>query len=241
MSSPTPPDVATPPPRRGFGAKRVILLVLGTLVALIGLSLLAAGGAGAWALGERDSAGYFKTGTHRLATTEYALASENLDVDSDVPGWFGDHFATVRIQATSEQPVFIGIARTSEIDRYLDNVPHDEITDVDADPFDYKTRRVDGRAVAARPTGQSFWRVQASGPGTQTIKWSLESGDWSAVAMNADASRGVSVDARFGIRVKSLVWLMVIGFVVGALILLGGAAMIYFGARRPRPASPVPV
>ena len=234
MSSPTEPVVARPAPRRRFGAKRVILLVLGILVTLIALSLLAAGGAGAWALGERDSAGYFTSGTHRIATAEYALASENLDVDSDVPGWFGDHFATVRIQASSDQPVFVGIARTSEIDRYLTGVAHDEVTDIDADPFKYETRRIDGSSTPAPPARQSFWRVQASGPGMQTIKWSLESGDWSALAMNADTSRGVSVDARFGIRVRSLVWLMVIGFVVGALLLLGGAAMIYFGARRPR-------
>lgn len=234
MSSPTPPVAAPPPPRRGFGAKRVILLVLGTLVALLGLSLLAAGGAGAWALGERDSSGYFTTGTNRLSTPEYALVSENLDVDSDVPGWFGDHFATVRIQATSDRPVFVGIARTGEIDRYLTGVAHDEITDIDADPFDYTARRVGGSAAPASPTKQSFWRVQASGSGTQTIKWSLEGGDWSALAMNADGSRAVSVDARFGIRVKSLIWLMVVGFIVGALVLLGGAAMIYFGARRPR-------
>jgi hypothetical protein len=212
----------------------VLLLVFGTLVALLGLSLLAAGGAGAWALGERDSSGYFTTGSNRLSTPVYALASENLNVDSDVPGWFGDHFATVRIQASSERPVFIGIARTREVDRYLGSVAHDEITDIDADPFKYTSRRIDGSATPASPTRQSFWRVQASGSGTQTIKWSLESGDWSAVAMNADASRGVSVDARFGIRVRSLVWLMVVGFVVGALILLGGAVMLYFGARRPR-------
>jgi len=214
----------------------VLLLVFGTFVTLVGLSLLAAGGAGAWALGERDSSGYFATGSHRLSTPAYALASENLNVDSDVPGWFGDHFATVRVQATSDRPVFIGIARTSEVDQFLGNVPHDEITDIDADPFKYTVRRIDGSVTPASPTRQSFWRVQASGSGTQTIEWALEGGDWSAVAMNADASRGVSVDARFGIRVSSLVWLMVVGFVVGALILLGGAAMLYFGARRPRTA-----
>ena len=234
MSSSTPPVVATTAPRRSFGAKRVLLLVFGTLTVLVALGLLAAGGAGAWALGERDSSGYFATGAHRLSTPTYALASENLDVDSDVPGWFGDHFATVRIQASSTQPVFIGIAHTSEIDRYLAGVAHDEITDIDADPFKYTARRIGGRATPASPERQSFWRVQASGQGTQTIKWSLENGDWSAVAMNANASRGVAVDAHFGVRVSALGWLMVVLFVVGAFILVGGATLLYFGVRRPR-------
>ena len=234
MSSATPPVVATTAPRRSFGAGRVLLLVLGSLVVLLGLSLLAAGGAGAWALGERDSSGYFATGTQRLSAPGYALASENLEVDSDVPDWFGDHFATVRIQASSDRPVFVGIAHTSDINRYLAGVAHDEITDIDADPFKVTSRHIAGRRMPAMPGQQSFWRVQASGSGTQTIKWSLEQGDWSAVALNADASRGVSVDAHFGVRLSSLVWLMVVGFVLGALVLLAGGAMLYFGARRPR-------
>ena len=51
--------------------------------------------------------------------------------------------------------------------------------------------------------------------------------------MNADASRAVSVDARFGARVARS-RLMVALFIAGGLILLGGAAMLFFDARRPR-------
>jgi hypothetical protein len=223
-------------PSEPFGVQRILLLVFGGIVVLIALAFLAGGGAGLWALGERDSSGYFTTATHELSSSSYAISSESVDVDGDVPGWFGDRFATARIQATSAQPVFIGIAPTSDVERYLAGIQHDQITDFDADPFSATYRRVEGSAQPAPPTEQGFWRVEASGSGTQTITWPLEEGEWSAVVMNADGSRDVTVDARFGARVSSLVWVAIAFLVIGGLILAGGATLIYFGARRRRPA-----
>jgi hypothetical protein len=230
-------DSATASPvltNESFGSGRVLLLVFGGLAALLSLVLLAGGSAGAWALGERDASGYFTSGTHGFSTSSYALSSDSLEVDSDMPGWVGDRFATVRIQASSTRPIFVGIARTTDIERYLAAVQHDEITDVHTGPFTVSSRRVEGSSRPASPAGQSFWRVQASGSGTQTITWPLEKGDWSAVAMNLDGSRGVSVEARFGGRVSALGWLTFGLLVAGALGLLSGAASIYLGARRPR-------
>ena len=106
-------------PSEPFGVQRVLLLVFGSIVVLIALAFLAGGGVGLWSLGERDSSGYFTTATHELSSSSYAIASESLDVDGDVPGWFGDRFATARIEASSAQPVFIGIARASDVERYL--------------------------------------------------------------------------------------------------------------------------
>ena len=212
----------------------MLLLVVGGLAALLSLVLLAGGSAGAWALGQRDASGYFTSGTHPFSTTSYALSSEGLELDSDVPGWVGDRFATVRIQASSTRPIFIGIARTTDVDRYLAGVPHDEITDVHARPFKLSSRRVEGNSQPTPPAGQSFWRVQANGPGTQKITWPLEQGDWSVVAMNLDGSRGVSLEARFGGQVSALGWLTFGLLAAGGLVLLGGAAAIYLGVRTPR-------
>ena len=105
-------------PSEPFGVKRVLLLVFGSIVVLIALAFLAGGGIGLWALGERDSSGYFTTATHELSSGSYAIASESVDVDGDVPGWFGDRFATARIEASSAQPVFLGIAPTSVHNHY---------------------------------------------------------------------------------------------------------------------------
>jgi hypothetical protein len=99
---------------------------------------------------------------------------------------------------------------------------------------------VEGNAQPAPPAEQDFWRVEASGTGTQTITWPLEKGEWSAVAMNADGSRDVTVQARFGARVSALVWVAIAFLVVGGLVLVGGAALVYMGARRRRPATAAP-
>ena len=235
MNTATAPALAEQPSEPS-GVKRVLLLVFGSIVVLIALAFLAGGGAGLWALGERDSSGYFTSATHELSSSSYAIASENLDLDGDVPGWFGDRFATARIQASSAQPVFIGIALTGDVERYLAGAQHDQITDLDVAPFSVTYRRVEGNAQPAPPAEQDFWRVEASGSGTQTITWPLEKGEWSAVAMNADGSRDITVEARFGARISSLVWVAIAFLVVGGLVLIGGAALIYLGARRRRPA-----
>ena len=119
----------TEQPSEPFGVKRVLLLVFGSIVVLIALAFLAGGAVGLWALGERDSSGYFTTATHELSSSSYAISSEGVNVDSDVPGWFGDRFATARIEASSARPVFIGIALTSDVERYLAGTQHDQVTD----------------------------------------------------------------------------------------------------------------
>ena len=69
----------------------------------------------------------------------------------------------------------------------------------------------------------------------------MESGDWTVVVMNADASRGVDLDARLGIKVD---WLLpaLIGLLVAGLVLLaGGATLVIVGGRGlARPTEPVP-
>ncbi len=230
MSSASAPPVPATQPSEPFGARRVLLLVFGSIILLIALALLAGGGTAVWALGERDDSGYITTERHAFASDGYALASESLEI-SDMPNWVGDRFATVRIEASSDRPVFIGIGPTSEVERYLAGVQHSEITDVDADPFRVEYRHLSGNRRPALPASQGFWRVQASGSGTQTITWPLEDGDWSVVAMDADGSRGVTLDASFGAKVSALGWLAFGFLTAGALVLLAGAWLVYRGAR----------
>jgi hypothetical protein len=235
MSTATLPPILAGEPSRSFGAGRVLLLVFGSIALLIALALLAGGGAAVWGLTQRDGSGYFTSASHRLATSSYALASDTLDVGTDAPSWvFGDHFATIRIQASSTQPVFVGIARTSAVERYLAGVQHDQIKDFEVDPFSVSYGHRGGNAAPAAPSDESFWRVKASGSGPQTISWPLEKGKWSLVAMNADGSRGVTLDTRFGARVPYLRWIA-IGFLAGGgLVLLMGSFLIYLGARTRR-------
>jgi len=56
--------------------------------------------------------------------------------------------------------------------------------------------------------------------------------------MNADGSPNVSVATSFGARVPFFKW-VAIGFLAGgALALLAGSLLVYFGARTPRTVAP---
>jgi hypothetical protein len=232
METATAPSVPDRPTTESFGTQRVLLIVFGSIALLLAVALLAVGGVAVWAFGERDDSGYVTSDPHGFATDGHALATENLEV-SDVPGWVTDR-ATLRIEATSTEPVFVGVGPTSEVERYLAGVPHSEITDVASDPFSVDYRHVGGGREPGVPASQDFWRVQASGAGTQTISWPLEKGDWSAVAMNADGSRNVTLDASFGAKVSALGWVAFGFLAAGGLVLLTGAGLVYLGARRPR-------
>jgi hypothetical protein len=210
----------------------VLLIVFGSIAILVAAALLALGGVAVWALGERDDSGYITSAAHGFASDGHALATDNLEV-SDVPGWVTDR-ATVRIEATSAEPVFVGIGPTSDVERYLAGVRHSQITDVEADPFSVDYRHVDGGREPGVPASQGFWRVQAAGAGTQTISWPLAEGDWSAVAMNADGSRGVVLDASFGAKVSAIGWVAFGFLAAGGLVLLTGAVLVYLGLKRPR-------
>jgi hypothetical protein len=227
---PVPSQVADSP-RHGAGVERVLLFVFGGLALLVALGLLAGGGVALWALGQRDGSGYFTTASHRLSTPSYAIASKGLDIGPDTPGRIAD-FAGVRIQASAGRRIFLGIGPTSEVARYLAQVQHSEITDFDADPVRFTSRAVAGSVRPAPPARQSFWRVRTSGFGLQTISWPLEKGNWSAVAMNADGSRNVSLALRVGARIPVLRRIAIGSLIGGGVLLIVGASLVYLGGRR---------
>ncbi len=47
----------------------------------------------------------------------------------------------------------------------------------------------------------------ASGAGKVALDWKPRPGSWRAVVMNADNSRGVTADLKFGVRTSLLWWL----------------------------------
>ena len=103
--------------------------------------------------------GYYTTDTHTYSSPTRALTTESLDVDTDAPDWLfsTDTFGHVRIDprsTDSAEPVFVGIAPTRDVNAYLDQVQHDEITDLDFDPFTIDTqpaRRRGSSRHAGRP------------------------------------------------------------------------------------------
>ena len=202
---------AHPLPERGataVGTRAASLaLIGGSLLALIAFALLMAGVMVVLAhVTARDSAGFYTSPTERFTTQTYALTSEGMqigDIRGEGADWTLDALdATVRVRATTVDgdPVFIGIAREQDVDRYLRTSAHEEISDVHGGPFSYDSVRRAGRAAPASPATATFWAASASGPDTQAVTWTPDVGRWAVVVMNADRSPGVAADISLGAK-----------------------------------------
>ena len=237
---------ATPTsPRSRWTAGRIALVVLGSIAVLIGAGLLAAGAGLLWAdQTQRDADGFLSTPTETFRTSSYAIVSETIDlVEADNEGaeWVLSEgvLGDVQVRASAEEPVFVGIGRTRDVNAYLRGVEHDRVTEIDYDPFSVDYRRTAGDAPSAPPAEQDFWAASVSGAGTRTLDWNPEAGEWSVVVMNADATAGVAADVSAGAEANFLLWLAIGLLVAGVVFLAGGGLMIYAGARRTATAAAV--
>lgn len=218
-------------------ASRVVMLVIGSLLALVGVGLLIGAATLGWALAaQRDESGFFSTETERFETEHYAITSDRVDLGSEggADEWWSDReLATVRVRVdgAGERAVFVGIAHDADLEAYLADVPYARVDDVDLHPFsaEYVTENPNGAATPDPPGDQDIWVASATGPGTQTLTWDLEPGEWALVVMNADGSQGVATDVEVGIKIDYLVPIA-IGLAVGGLLLLGGGAALIVGA-----------
>ncbi len=136
----------------------------------------------------------------------------------------------VRGVATGSDALFMGIAPADAVAGYLDGVTHDEITDwscASDDITDVVYTRNEGATDPAAPGTKGFWVASVSGSGEQTLDWTIESGEWAVVIMNADGSPGVSADVRFGVLAPSglgaLGWA---SLAVGLVALIGGGRLV---------------
>ncbi|XAS63988.1 DUF4389 domain-containing protein [Micrococcaceae bacterium Sec5.8] len=216
-------------------AGRIVMLVLGTISALLGLALLAGAGAAGFANYLQRDGGYFTTPAERYVTNSYALTSPRLDImtENGVPdtvpvGVVGSLMLSGSADAGKE--IFIGVGPQSDVAAYLDGVSHSEITAVRFNPFRALYRDVAGAQIPARPADQSFWAASATGAGEQQLKWDLRSGNWAVVIMNADGSAPVNVDMKAGAR-SDLLWPVFVGLLTGGIVLLLlGVPLIVLGA-----------
>ncbi len=214
-------------------ATRTALIITGSLAVLLAAGLLAGA---AWIhKANIDSAGYMVTDNHPVQTVTHAFASRDLDVNGDFD-WFLDRGPELRVNAESSKPLFIGIARSDDVERYLAGVEYDEVTDLDIDPFALTTERHTGTDDLAAPSSQTFWEASAQGIGPQTLAWDGGYGQWSVVVMNADASPGVDAQLNFGAHVPYLNWVGIGGAIGGAFLLILAGGLFYLGVRStPRP------
>jgi hypothetical protein len=222
---------------------RIVLLVIGVLLAMSAVGLMAVGSVGLWAhTFLRDDAGFLTTDTTELASDGYAITAEDIDLPATAADWgtWRDRL-DVRLTATSTAgaDVFVGVGPEDDVRAYLTDVAHDRVRTIGPGETTYD--RVQGTATPQAPGEQTFWTASQAGPGSQTLTWAAESGRWSFVIMNADGSQGVDITARAGARTDLLLPLSV-AVLVGGLLLLGVAATLVVLALRPdQRAAVVPV
>lgn len=220
-----------------MNGRSIALIVTGTLASLIAVGLLAGGGLALWGSAQKDSDGYLSTDTHRFEAGTRALATENMDIDLDGADFVMDtgDLGKVRLQVESrdDKPVFVGIARSSEVDDYLAGVSHSTVTDVDTWPFSAEYDDHAGQRRPVAPAESQIWDASQQGSGKQTLNWEIRDGDWSVVVMNADGSRGVDADVSTGAKVPFLNELGWGAVGSGSIALLAGVALLVAGFRRP--------
>lgn len=218
---------------------RIALLVIGSLLALLGLGMAAGGGALLWLHEtQRDADGYYTSSAERYASAGYAVSSQEIDLGTEDAGWADDlgDLARVRIVARGagpgSRPLFVGIGPREAVDAYLAGVARSEVQEVDLDPFRARYADIPGVRTPAPPASQGFWVARAGGPGARSIEWDVRGGSWVLVIMNATPARGVAADVQFGVRIEVLLPIAVGLLVVGLVLLAAGATMVVVGARR---------
>lgn len=237
-AEPIPPQAAASASEWGGG--RIAAVVIGALLVLVSLALLGGGGTGLWADLTQREAGYVTTGVHEFSTSGAALATEPTHLGSPGVEWLYSPglLGKVRIRVTpasSDASLFVGIGRSSDVDRYLAGVNHTLISDF----FGEKVKAIGDGSPRSAPETQHFWVASSTGSGARTLKWEPQSGSWTVVVMNADARPGIGVRADLGARMPAVLWIA-IGLLVGGGVFLAGGGLLIAGAIRGHRAGDAP-
>ena len=219
------PRRSAPPITAGYPARsktwtpgRVVALVIGCLLGLMGVGLLGAGATALWVdLSHRDAAGYVTTGTHRFSTAGSALATDPIELGDPGIDWLysGIVLGEVRIHVSPEDPassMFVAIGPTNDVDRYLSGVNRTVIADIWTDSVEV----TNGGPPSSPPGDQDFWVASAGGAGPQTLTWDPANGSWTVVVMNTDGTPGVDASTELAATMP-----MLMGIAIGSLVLGG--------------------
>ncbi|MGE5290067.1 MAG: DUF4389 domain-containing protein [Micromonosporaceae bacterium] len=228
---PAPPPTPMPPQgrRQAWTTGRIVSVVIGSVLLLVSLGFLGAGGAAVWANTAARQGGYVDLGTTTYSTGGYALASDTVSLHTVGTGWDAAKslFGTVRLRVQSVSgpaPVFVGIATADAGSRYLAGVQYATVSGPGDRASSYTLHS--GTAPTKLPGRAGVWTAKASGTGTQTLTWPIESGDWIFVAMNASGTQPVNVKVNVAATLPSLPWIATGLLAAGVILLAGGVVLI---------------
>ena len=219
-----PPPVSHPKRSTGWIIVGAVIIVSGFLTAISGGALLALFG----------SDRVLSSGEHRVSTPTTALVAD-LGRITDVDGFqyvMGSPTLHLKADNDAEGPIFIGIGRADEVDRYLAGVSTDRVTDLqELSPFGLGTVRHDGSGIPGAPAEQNIW-VASSTSKDAELSWEIRDGHYEVVMMNADGSTNVQAQTRIGVSMQdsTALWSLVIG--AGVVIMVIGGLVVIAASRR---------
>ncbi len=213
-----------------------VALVAAAVTGLIAFTLILGGAVLLWANSHyKDSSGYVSTGSEHFASSGYAITSDKLEVGGRVGGdgfLLGtDRYGSIRLTAAPRggKPLFVGIARTSDVDAYLRDSAASRVTNLEFAPFSVTYSSRPGSRAPGPPTAQDIWVAQ----GSRSLTWDVESGGWSVVVMNRDGSRGVTAGVGAGAKVPYLSTLGFSALGLGIAFIIATAMLTLYGTRPP--------
>ena len=226
-----------PTPRRRRTAGHIVAIVMGCFLLLPGFGVLVAGGSVGLAQAvATDDDGYFNVTLDRLESDGVAVAATDIwldEVDGDAAPWVLDWLdldLRLRVDgAATTDEVFVGIARSRDVERYLSTSAHSTIVEIDDHTPRY--REDGGTLTIGRPADQDFWVESTAGAGEQQLDWEARGGRWSVVVMNADGSPAVDADVEVGARSGAVTPVAITLSVIGGLVALTAVLLIVIGVR----------
>ncbi|MBC6445826.1 DUF4389 domain-containing protein [Actinokineospora xionganensis] len=234
--SAAPVDDTPPPVPPVWTPGRTAAMVAGALLALVAIGPLTAGAGVLWINAtQRDASGYVATSTIDLRTPGHAITEEAVAIRDDLD-WLSGAVGDVRLIVTASDPatpVFVGVGPEPDVRRYLDGVARAEVGQ--ADSSELITVELPGGPPPTPPGEQSFWLASSEGAGARNLDWRLHDGVWTVVAMNADGSAPVSIDARAAARLPGLPWIGGVLLALSGLLLAAAAALVIGSLRRASP------
>lgn len=239
-SPPTAPWPAADRDRRPapWTVGRVATLVIGALLTFGAAGAFVGGGTLVWANQQLREGDYLMSPEAAVTTEQYAVVSESVHLEGGGLDWVVDEVVgDVRLEVTASDPnvdVFVGVAPSADVARYLQDVGYAEIDDIDR-ARDGRSARVvltehPAGAPTVLPTDSDIWIAATSGSGTQSLTWRASEGDWTLLVMPADGTAGMSAELRIGASVPGLPWVIAGIFAAGAALLALGGALIAVAA-----------
>jgi hypothetical protein len=233
--------------RSGWTARRIVSVVLGSVLLFAAAGTVLAGGSLLWAHGTQRDDGYITTPAAAVDTERYAVVTDNFRLEGSGLSWAVDNvIGTVRLRAAPvgrEGALFLGVGRTVDVRRYLHDVGFTELIAFGArwdgglvgtwTPVDRA-----GSAPAVLPAQAGVWVASATGGGVRTLTWRPAQGDWTVVVMRADGAPGVAARVQVGAALPGLGWIGAAVLGAGVLLLVAGGLLIGLTVDRASPASP---